>query len=63
MTKIFLVVWLILGTVFMGTAVLIALILPSLASDVMSVILPAVIGGAVTAIPFSYVIAKKISSI
>ena len=60
MFKVAIIIWLMLGTVFAGAAILAVLAMPSLAGQDMKLI-PIVAGiGAVVAIPFAIVVAKRI---
>lgn len=60
MLKIAILVWLMLATVFAGAAVLVVLSLPSLAGQDMRLIPIAAGVGALIAIPFSVLVAKRI---
>ncbi|GLI22991.1 hypothetical protein GGQ86_002747 [Xanthobacter flavus] len=60
MLKIAILVWLMLATVFAGAAVLTVLALPSLAGQDMRLIPIAAGVGALIAIPFSVLVAKRI---
>ena len=60
MLKIAILVWLMLATVFAGAAVLTVLALPSLAGQDMRLIPIAAAVGAVVAIPFAVLVAKRI---
>ncbi len=63
MGKIALIVWVVLAPTLMGTFVLALLLTPALAGDEMKLILPAAVAGAVVAIPFSFLVAKKVASL
>lgn len=60
MIKVAIIVWLMLGTVFAGAAVLAVLAVPSLAGQGMQLIPIAAGIGAVVAIPFAILVAKRI---
>lgn len=60
MLKIAILVWLMLATVFAGAAILAVLALPSLAGQDMRLIPIAAGAGAVVAIPFAVLVAKRI---
>ena len=60
MLKIAILVWLMLATVFAGAAVLAVLAIPSLAGQDMRLIPIAAGAGAVVAIPFALLVAKRI---
>ncbi|MFG1201273.1 hypothetical protein V5F29_02625 [Xanthobacter aminoxidans] len=60
MLKIAILVWLVLATTFAGAAVLAVLSIPSLAGQDMRLIPIAAGAGAVVAIPFALIIAKRI---
>lgn len=60
MIKIAIIVWIMLGTAFAGSAMVAVLSIESLASQPMKFIPIAVLCGFVTAMPISYLIARKI---
>ena len=60
MLKIAILVWLMLATTLAGAAVLVVLSLPSLAGQDMRLIPIAAGAGAVVAIPFAVLVAKRI---
>lgn len=60
MLKIAILVWLVLATTLAGAAVLVVLSLPSLAGQDMRLIPIAAGVGAVVAIPFAVLVAKRI---
>ncbi len=61
MFKIAVIVWVMLGTVFAGVAVMAILAVPSLAAHAMSYIPYGAIAGAIVAIPFAFVVAGRMS--
>jgi hypothetical protein len=56
-------IWSIVSTVLMGTFVLVVVAVPMLAEHEMILMIPAVVLGLVVAIPFSYLITKKLKNI
>jgi preprotein translocase subunit SecF len=62
MFKISLLVWIMLGTALAGTAVISVLAVPSLAAEAMKNIPFAVLIGFVSAMPLSYLVARKIGA-
>lgn len=60
MLKIAILVWLVLATTFAGAAVLAVLAIPSLAGQDMRLIPIAAGAGAVVAIPFAVLVARRI---
>ena len=62
MFRIALVVWIMLGTALAGTAMLVVLIVPDLATQAMKNIPLAVVAGFAAAMPLSYLVARKIGS-
>jgi len=62
MFKISLIVWIMLGTALAGTAVIAVLAVPSLADQAMKNIPFAVFIGFATAVPLSYLVARKIGA-
>ena len=61
MFKIALIVWVMLGTVFAGVALMTVLMVPGLADHAMNNIPRAVLAGVAVAIPLSYVVARRIA--
>jgi hypothetical protein len=60
MMKVAAVVWIMLGTVLAGAAVGVVLSVPSLASEALRNLPVAGIGGYLVAIPFAWLIARRI---
>lgn len=63
MSGLLFLIWSVVSTVLMGIFVLIVLVVPMLAEHEMLLIIPAAILGLVVAIPFSYLITKKLKNI
>lgn len=63
MSRVAFFVWLVLGTTLMGMFITVVLVVPSLAKNEMSLMIPAAITGLVVAIPFSILIAKQMKKI
>ena len=63
MLKLSLVIYIMAAPTLMGAFVLTVLTVPSLASNDFNLILPAALGGAVVALPVSYLIAKKLKNL
>lgn len=63
MLKIAVIVWMILSVAFAGAAILFVLATPSLAGQDMRLIPVAAAIGAVVAIPFSVLVAKRILAV
>lgn len=61
MFKIAVIVWVMLGTVFAGIAVMTVLSVPALSAQAMTYIPYAAIAGAILAIPVAYVVAGRMS--
>ncbi len=61
MFKIALIVWVMLGTVFAGVALMTVLLVPGLADQAMNNIPRAVLTGFAVAMPLSYLVARKIA--
>jgi len=62
MLKIAIIIWVMLGTVLAGTAVMTVLSVPGLAENPMRVIPLAALLGFLLAMPLSYIVANKIGS-
>ncbi len=60
MLKVALIIWLILGTVLAGTAVLVILSDTSLMNQGMKLIPIAALGGFVLAMPLSYMVSRRL---
>ena len=60
MLKIAIIIWVMLGTVLAGTAVMTVLSVPGLAENPMKVIPLAALLGFLLAMPLSYIVANKI---
>jgi hypothetical protein len=61
MIKVAIIVWIVLGASLAGCAMVAVLSIPSLADQGMQLIPRAVLAGFVVAIPFSFLIARKIA--
>jgi hypothetical protein len=61
MIKLATIVWIIVGTVFAGAAVAAVLTVPSLASEALRYLPVAGIGGYLVAIPFAWVVARRMT--
>ena len=61
MFKIAHLVWMVLGTVFAGAAIVVVLAIPALASQEMRLLPLAALGGLIVAIPVSWLIARTIN--
>lgn len=62
MFKIASLIWIVLGTTLAGIAMIVVLVIPSLANDSMRMIPLSAAIGAILAIPFSMLIAKRIQA-
>ncbi|MCB9983130.1 MAG: hypothetical protein H6861_05595 [Rhodospirillales bacterium] len=60
MFRVAMVIWAMAATTLAGIFVLTVLVVPELAAQDAKLILPAALGGAVVAVPVSYVIAAKL---
>ncbi|MCB1720348.1 MAG: hypothetical protein H6860_00145 [Rhodospirillales bacterium] len=60
MFRLALIIWAMAATVLAGVFVLTVLVVPSLAAQDAQLILPAALSGAALAVPFSYLIAKRL---
>ncbi|QRG06399.1 hypothetical protein EZH22_26195 [Xanthobacter dioxanivorans] len=63
MLKVAIIVWLMLGTVFAGVAIMAVLTIPSLSSQGMQLIPIAAGIGALVAIPFAVLVARRILAV
>ena len=63
MMTLALVLWAVAGTTLAGIFIIVVLVVPSLAEQDAKLILPAALLGALVAVPISYVIARKITSV
>jgi hypothetical protein len=61
MFKIAAIMWIVIGAVFAGSAVVTILSTPSLADQAIRYVPMAGIGGYIVAIPFAYLIARRLS--
>lgn len=61
MFKIAAVVWIMIGTVFAGIAVMTILSVPSLAEHALNYIPRAALGGFILAIPIAFLVAKRMT--
>lgn len=62
MIKLASLIWIMLGTTLAGIAVMVVLVVPSLAADTMRLLPIAAAAGALVAIPISMWIAKRIQA-
>lgn len=62
MFKIAVLIWIVLGTVFAGVGLTLLLTVPQFSHDPMRMIPIVVIATAILAIPFSFMIAKRIQA-
>lgn len=63
MLKIAILVWMMAGTTLAGIAIMVVLTVPSLATHDMRYIPFAALAGFVIAVPFAYVVAKRITAL
>lgn len=63
MFKIAIIVWMMAGTTLAGIAVMVVLTVPSLAAHDMQYIPIGAVLGFVVAVPFAYVVAKRIAAL
>ena len=61
MFKIAFIVWVMLGTVLAGVALMTVLMVPGLAAQAMNNIPRAVLAGVAVAVPLSYLVARRIA--
>ena len=63
MMRLALVLWAVAATTLAGIFIIIVLVVPSLAEQDAKLILPAALLGPLVAVPISYAIAKKLTSV